>query len=117
MNLFFRPGRTLRRALGLAILALSSASIAQAPAPLTYTISLLSPEQHLVGVQIFLPEGMAQSELQLPVWNALYQVRDFAQYVNWVRANDRAGRPLTVQQLTKSRWQVSGAESGTILEY
>jgi predicted metalloprotease with PDZ domain len=117
MNLFFRPGRTLRRALGLAILALSSASIAQAPAPLTYTISLLSPEQHLVGVQIFLPEGMAQSELQLPVWNALYQVRDFAQYVNWVRANDRSGRPLAVRELNHSRWQIQGAERGAVVEY
>ena len=45
-------------------------------------------------MQIILPAGAAQRELQLPVWNALYQVRDFAQYVNWVRAKDRAGSPL-----------------------
>ena len=106
MNLFSRLGRTLRRALCLAILALSSASIAQSPASLTYSISLLSPEQHLVEVQIFLPEGTAQSELQLPVWNALYQVRDFAQYVNWVRAKDRSGHPLAVRELNHSRWQI-----------
>jgi len=117
MNRFCRLGRTLRRALGLAILALSSASIAQSPAWLTYTISLLSPEQHLVEVQIFLPEGMAQSELQLPVWNALYQVRDFAQYVNWVRAKDRSGHPLAVRELNHSRWQIQGAERGAVVEY
>jgi predicted metalloprotease with PDZ domain len=117
MNLFSRLGRTLRRALCLAILALSSASIAQSPASLTYTISLLSPEQHLVEVQIFLPEGTAQSELQLPVWNALYQVRDFAQYVNWVRAKDRSGHPLAVRELNHSRWQIQGAERGAIVEY
>ena len=39
-----------------------------------------------------LPEGSAQRELQLPVWNALYQVRDFAQYVNWVQ-RERSRRP------------------------
>jgi len=117
MNLFSRLGRTRRLALCLAILALSSASIAQAPPWLTYTISLFSPEQHLVEVQIFLPEGTAQSELQLPVWNALYQVRDFAQYVNWVRAKDRSGHPLAVRELNHSRWQIQGAERGAVLEY
>src|SRR5271169_2411099 len=70
------------------------------PTPVTnYVISLTAPEQHMVGVQILLPEGVAQRELQLPVWNALYQVRDFVQYVNWVRAKDRAGRPLAVREL------------------
>lgn len=84
---------------------------------LSYTISLFSPEQHLVEVQIFLPEGTAQSELQLPVWNALYQVRDFAQYVNWVRAKDRSGHPLAVRELNHSRWQIQGAERGAVVEY
>jgi predicted metalloprotease with PDZ domain len=117
MNLFSRLGRALRLALCLAMLALPSASIAQSPAALTYTISLLSPEQHLVEVQIFLPEGTAESELQLPVWNALYQVRDFAQYLNWVRAKDRSGHPLAVRELNHSRWQIQGAERGAVLEY
>jgi predicted metalloprotease with PDZ domain len=68
-------------------------------------------------VQIILPEGATQRELQLPVWNALYQVRDFAQYVNWVRAKDRAGRPLAVAELNKSRWQIEGAAGGAVVEY
>jgi len=117
MNLFSRLGRTLRLALCLAMLALPSASRAQSPAALTYTISLLSPEQHLVEVQIFLPEGTAESELQLPVWNALYQVRDFAQYLNWVCAKDRSGHPLAVRELNHSRWQIQGAERGAVVEY
>jgi predicted metalloprotease with PDZ domain len=82
-----------------------------------YTISLANPEEHLVEVQIILPEGAAQRELQLPVWNALYQVRNFAQYVNWVRAKDRAGRPLSLLELNDSRWQISGAEGGAVVEY
>ncbi|MGA8525145.1 MAG: hypothetical protein WB629_03615, partial [Candidatus Sulfotelmatobacter sp.] len=104
-----------RQALRLVLLLL----IALAPsyAATNYTISLTNPEQHLVEVQIILPEGPALRELQLPVWNALYQVRDFSQYVNWVRAKDRAGRALAVRALNPSRWQIGGAEHGAVVEY
>src|SRR5256885_7457471 len=96
---------------------LSCAALAQSPTPVTYTISLSNSEQHLIQVQISVPAGSAQRELQLPVWNGLYQVRDFAQYVNWVRAKDRAGRALTVRELNKSRWQIEAAQDGATVEY
>jgi predicted metalloprotease with PDZ domain len=92
-------------------------SLASSYATTSYTISLENPDQHLVQVQILLPEGAAVRELQLPVWNALYQIRDFAKYVNWVRAKDRAGRPLSVRKLDSSRWQITGAHEGAIVEY
>ena len=117
MKLFFRHGRWARLSLGLAVLVVSSTALAQSQAPVAYTVSLSFPEQHLLEVQMFLPAGTAQRELQLPVWNALYQVRDFAQYVNWVRAKDRSGNPLPVRELDKSRWQISGTERGAIVEY
>ncbi|MGC2058476.1 MAG: hypothetical protein WA653_09475, partial [Candidatus Sulfotelmatobacter sp.] len=98
------------------ILLVCVASIS-ASATTNYTVSLTNPEQHLVEVQITLPEGSAQRDLQLPVWNALYQVREFAQYVNWVRAKDRSGRPLPVQELNDSRWQIADAQGGAIIEY
>jgi predicted metalloprotease with PDZ domain len=82
-----------------------------------YTISLTSPEQHLVEVRIVLAEGPGQRELQLPVWNALYQIRDFAQYINWVRAKDRNGRAIPFRKLNKSCWQISGTENGAVVEY
>ena len=82
-------------------------SRAAAPPEVSYTVSLTSPEQHLVEVQIMLPAGSAQRELQLPVWNALYQVRDFSQYVNWVRAKDRSGKPLAVREVNPSRWRIA----------
>jgi predicted metalloprotease with PDZ domain len=99
------------------VLVLSCAGAAQSAAPVAYTITLTSPAQHLAQVQIILPAGAAQRDLQLPVWNALYQVRDFAQYVNWVRAKDRAGRELAVHESDKSRWQIQGAAAGAIIEY
>ena len=114
--------RSLQLALGAAILALSSVALAQSQlaqpqASVAYAVDLSSPEQHLVEVQIILPTGSPQRELQLPVWNALYQVRDFAQFVNWVRAKDRSGKSLPVRELDKSRWQIQGAAGGANVEY
>lgn len=82
-----------------------------------YTVTLANPEEHLIDVRITLPQGAARRELQLPVWNALYQIRDFSQYVDWVRAKDRAGRPLMIRSLNSSEWEIEGAESGAVVEY
>jgi len=103
--------------LTLLLWLLMGIALSHSNAATNYTISLANPEQHLVEVQILLPEGSARRELQLPVWNALYQVRDFAQYVNWVRAKDRAGRALAVRELNKSRWRIEGAQDGAVVEY
>jgi predicted metalloprotease with PDZ domain len=98
----------------IALLTLTSFASGQ---EINYTVSLDSPEQHLVEVQVALPAGAAQRDLQLPVWNALYQVRDFAQYVNWVHAKDRAGKELAVHEVDKSRWQIQGAQGGALVNY
>ena len=92
-------------------------SSANLPAAVTYTISLANSEQHVAHVQIILPEGHPTRELELPVWNALYQIRDFSQFVNWIRARDRAGKATEVRQLDKSRWQIGGAANGVVVEY
>src|SRR5258708_25090115 len=117
MSLFRAARHSLRLILSAVILAISTALLAQSPESVAYSVDLSSPEQHLVEVQIILPPGAAQRDLQLPVWNALYQVRDFAQYVNWVHARDRWGKPLPVRELDKSRWQIQGAEAGAIIYY
>ncbi|MFZ0138420.1 MAG: PDZ domain-containing protein [Candidatus Sulfotelmatobacter sp.] len=117
MRLSFAKGGAACRTLGFALLIWMVSVSASSYAVTDYTITLANPEQHLVEVQIILPEGPAQRELQLPVWNALYQVRDFAEYVNWVRAKDRAGRAIAVRTLNPSRWQITGAGRGAVVEY
>ena len=115
----FVPG-LVRRTVGLAVCAAVFAAWCAAGAQssaTSYAVSLAEPEQHRVEVEITLAAGEAQRELQLPVWNALYQVRDFAQYVNWVRATDRAGKALSVHEVDKSRWQIQGTEGGAIVDY
>jgi predicted metalloprotease with PDZ domain len=116
MNFVSTVLRRVSRAV-LCAAVLAAASIALAQSPVSYTISLASPAEHMVEVQIILPAGAAQRELQLPVWNALYQVRDFAQYINWVHAEDRSGKPLAVRELDKSRWQIEAADTGAVVEY
>lgn len=106
--------------LSLAGLAASAVIIfgqaAFATDPVHYSISLANPEKHLVEVTIDVPRGAGNRELQLPVWNALYQVRDFSQYMNWIRA-ESAGKSLLLTQLNKSRWKISGAENGARVQY
>jgi predicted metalloprotease with PDZ domain len=108
---------TVARAFCLATLFLSIRAAIAAPSEIAYNISLASPEQHLIEVQMILPAGSADRELQLPVWNALYQVRDFAQYINWIRAKDRAGKPLPLDEINDSRWHLGDAANGAIVEY
>jgi predicted metalloprotease with PDZ domain len=115
-----RHSRILTWGLGCRVLLLALwmlLGLTYSSAATNYTISLANPDQHLAEVRIILPEGAPLRELQLPVWNALYQVRDFGQYVNWVRAKDRAGRALEVRKLDKGRWQIVGAQDGAIVEY
>jgi predicted metalloprotease with PDZ domain len=64
-----------------------------------------------------LPPGDRLRQVQLPVWNALYQVRDFSQFVNWVKAIARTGEALAVEKIDKTTWQIDGASSGAIVEY
>jgi predicted metalloprotease with PDZ domain len=90
-----------------------------AQTPVRYIISLADPERHLVRVTLEIPPGRDTHELQLPVWNALYQVRDFSQNMNWLhaRTEDPNGRPLRIVQLNPSRWKIIGAQNGARVEY
>ena len=86
-------------------------------APVRYIISLANLSQHLVRVKLLLAPGASERDVQLPVWNALYQVRDFSQYVNWVKAKSTGGEPLAVRKVDKTTWHLSGAAQGVEVEY
>ena len=90
---------------------------ASQPATIHYTVSLNDARAHLLHVKIEIPAGAAVRDLQLPVWNALYQVRDFSQFVNWVHASSSTERPLDVLKVDKSHWRISGAEDGAEVAY
>jgi len=105
----------------LVLLAWSCVSgpvLAQSPnsTELRYTVSFAAYEDHLVRVQMELPPGAATRRVQLPVWNALYQVRDFSQYITWVRAKGKSST-LDVSPIDKSSWQIDGTQQGATVEY
>jgi len=114
-----RKKSAFRRCVALVAIFLFDASLIalSAQAPIDYTITLTSPEQHLIEVKISLPPGSPERELQLPVWNALYQVRDFSQFINWIRAKNPSDQPLQIEEVNTSRWKIEGATSGATVEY
>ncbi len=50
------------------------------------------PKRTWLTVRWIWIRGAASDNYNLPVWNSLYQVRDFSQYVNWVKATDFGGQ-------------------------
>jgi hypothetical protein len=53
-----------------------------------YSVSMQQPSSHLFRIEMIVDRpGVSTLELSLPSWNALYQIRDFAQYVHDFRAN------------------------------
>jgi predicted metalloprotease with PDZ domain len=99
----------------LLLLLVSGAQAFQSP--VHYVVSLGKSGFHRVHVRLQIPPGSPEREVQLPVWNALYQVRDFSQYVNWITATDSKHQPMAIEAVDKSRWRISGAEKGAEVEY
>ena len=105
-------------ALLLATPAAAQNSSSTLPAgPVRYIVSLANRPEHLVRVKIFLGPGASERDMQMPVWNALYQVRDFSQYVNWVKAKTVAGQPIAIRKLDKTTWHLVGIATGAEIEY
>lgn len=75
-----------------------------------YTITFADPAAHRLHVE-FNPSFLdaANAVVQMPVWNALYQVRDFSQYIESLTATDAQHRPVTIRQLDKCTWSMPGA--------
>ena len=107
----------MRRKLLLIAALVLAPSWALAAAPIEYTVSLADARRHLVHVHIRLPEGAAERDLQMPAWNALYQVRDFAQYIVSVGCHAPSGEALPLRQLDKTTWRISDAQQGADFEY
>src|SRR5579864_2286950 len=111
------PGLFKTTFLRFALLLFVFLGARSASADVGYVISLTNPERHLIQVTVEIPPGPGTHELQLPVWNALYQVRDFSHYMNWIRAESLSGAPLRLVQLNKSRWKIEGTEHGARVVY
>ncbi len=86
--------------------------LAAAPAGATvhYRISLAHPEQHLLHVEMIVPQMYPGMRVALPAWNALYQIRDFSSRVQDVQAEARIPGGATVKlaatKMNKDTWRM-----------
>jgi predicted metalloprotease with PDZ domain len=82
-----------------------------AQATIRYDISLAHPEQHVFAVTMTIPDVHDQVTVQMPAWNALYQIRDFSGHVAQVAAF-ADGRSAPIEKLDKQTWRVTS--NGTV---
>ncbi len=91
----------------LSVLAFSSPS----KATIQYAVSLDHPERHLFHVTMRIPEVTGEVLMQMPAWNALYQIRDFSSHVQQVEAFAGPQKAF-IEKVDKQTWRIKG--SGTI---
>jgi predicted metalloprotease with PDZ domain len=85
-----------------------------ANATIDYAVSIAHPERHVFAVTMNVPGVRDQLTLQMPSWNALYQIRDFASHMMPVSAQDASGKPLPIEKLDKQTWRVTGSGAVTL---
>src|SRR6202171_5943924 len=98
----------LRIVLPLFLLALVTSG---ASATIRYTVSVEHPEQHIFHVSMEIPEVSGEVIVQMPAWNALYQIRDFSAHVREVDAFAGSNQ-AAIEKLDKLTWRITG--NGTI---
>jgi predicted metalloprotease with PDZ domain len=94
----------------------TSPSNAQAE-PTEYFVSLADSANHLAHVSVRLREGNGARVLEMPAWNALYQVRNFAANIENVRAQDGSGAPVAINNVKTSEWQITGPTGCFVVNY
>jgi predicted metalloprotease with PDZ domain len=82
-------------------------------ATIGYEISLNKTVEHLFEVTIYVDDVRDELRLQMPAWNALYQIRDFSSRIRRVEAFS-GSRPLEIEKLDKLTWRVRGEKTVTI---
>ncbi|MGH9357162.1 MAG: hypothetical protein ACRD10_13620, partial [Terriglobia bacterium] len=96
------------RVAALAALAVSYYVIARpavAETPITYEVDLRDAASHLVRVTLTAHQAGAQTEIQFPAWNALYQIRDFVRNVQELRA--KCGlEPIALLPVNLYTWSI-----------
>jgi predicted metalloprotease with PDZ domain len=108
MMLRARGFPTLRIILAAVLLALVTSD---AGATIRYTVSVEHPEKHIFHVSMEIPDVVGEVTVQMPAWNALYQIRDFSGQVREVGAF-AGSTQAPLERVDKLTWRVTG--NGTI---
>lgn len=87
------------------------------PQPTEYFVSLAENQHHMAHVSIRFAQTNGTLTLAIPVWNALYQVRDFAANIENVRASGADGQRVPVVQSKTSEWQIGASGPCIVIDY
>jgi predicted metalloprotease with PDZ domain len=103
IGLFRRSRGTTQRLLLLILLA-AVRSTAQISQPVHYVVDLRAPDSHLVRVTMNVPDTGPATEIQIPAWNCLYQLRDFVRNVQDLEA-ECDGRSVELSRMDLNAWR------------
>jgi predicted metalloprotease with PDZ domain len=67
-------------------------------------VDLRAPESHFVQVTLSIPNAGAATEIQIPTWNCLYQIRDFVRNVEDLKG-DCDGQPIDLRRPDLNTWR------------
>ena len=104
-------GRAIFPAIGFFVCALSYAPPGRAT--IRYDVSLSHPEQHIFHVTMTIPDVTGEVTLQIPAWNALYQIRDFSSHLQDVEASVGSTKAVIIK-IDKQTWRVTARGTITI---
>jgi predicted metalloprotease with PDZ domain len=108
LRLFHRPSFVL----GALVFLCSLICCSRAAATIRYEVSLAHPEQHLFHVAMEIPNVSVGVTIQMPAWDALYQIRDFSAHVQDVEAfAGSEGSPI--EKIDKQTWKITA--NGTVI--
>ena len=87
----------------------------QRRASLHYQVEAADLHAHLFRVTLTIDQPEVQQQVSLPAWiPGSYLVREFSKHLQRLSARQQ-GRPVPVQQLDKSHWQVDGVPSSPLV--
>jgi predicted metalloprotease with PDZ domain len=69
-----------------------------------YVVDLRATATHLVQVTLNIPDASAGTEIQIPTWNCLYQIRDFVKNVEDMKG-DCDGQPAELNRQDQNTWR------------
>jgi predicted metalloprotease with PDZ domain len=108
-----RGGWWFLRTIGILAPLCVTSLTSSARVAIRYEVSVAHPERHLFHITMQIPEVTGEVTVQMPAWNALYQIRDFSAHVQQVEAfvgSDKA--PL--EKMDKQTWRINGKGTVTI---
>lgn len=74
----------------------------------SYSLTFEHPQNHLFHVRMTITGVRKNVKLQMPAWNATYQIRDFASRIQNLHATDKEAKQLPITKTDKQTWIVSG---------